>query len=123
MFPIADESRWLVLTPDQAVSKLDGRLVRLLLELSVGSRVRWKVDRANSRRLSLRQAARLVGPTIFINDGPGPEGYLGAFSSGQTVALAPLTLLCFARLPPRSTLLPHGRRTLCGSVESPRCVA
>jgi hypothetical protein len=31
MFPIADESRWLVLTPEQAVGKLDGRLVRFLL--------------------------------------------------------------------------------------------
>ena len=37
------------------------------------------------------QAARLVGATVFINDGPGPEGYLGECTSQVSTAHLELT--------------------------------
>ncbi|KAL7413708.1 hypothetical protein BDY24DRAFT_49095 [Mrakia frigida] len=50
MFPVADETRFLVITPEQAV-----------------------------QRFGSHRAARLVGPTFFMNDGPGAEGYLAHY--------------------------------------------
>lgn len=75
--------------------------------------------------LCARQAARLVGTTIFINDGPGPEGYLG--ESARSLALAALILqgpLLTAPPPtvplPFSALLPPRGRAVRRRLARPR---
>ncbi|CED83753.1 Glycosyltransferase AER61, uncharacterised [Phaffia rhodozyma] len=49
-FPVADETRWLVISPEEAAARFDGG-----------------------------HSARLIGSTIFLNDGPGAEGYLAHY--------------------------------------------
>ncbi|KAL7410113.1 hypothetical protein BDY24DRAFT_187218 [Mrakia frigida] len=49
-FPVADETRWIVISPEQAMGVFSGRT-----------------------------AARLAGATFFFNDGPGPDGFLAHY--------------------------------------------